>query len=89
MLAALAVITATLNVLYLTSSFFMLEVYDRVVPSRSVPTLIALALLALALFALHGFLDIIRTRVLIRVGSWLDRTLSGRVYDLVARLPLT
>jgi len=87
-LVALAVITATLNVLYLTSSFFMLEVYDRVVPSRSVPTLIALALLALALFALHGFLDIIRTRVLIRVGSWLDRTLSGRVYDLVARLPL-
>lgn len=38
-LAAVAVITATLNVLYLTSSFFMLEVYDRVVPSRSVPTL--------------------------------------------------
>ena len=87
-LAALAVITATLNVLYLTSSFFMLEVYDRVVPSRSVPTLVALALLALALFAFHGFLDIIRTRVMIRIGSWTDCALSGRVYDMIARLPL-
>src|SRR6476469_7010966 len=87
-LVALAVITATLNVLYLTSSFFMLEVYVRVVPSRSVPTLVALALLALALFAFHGFLDIIRTRVLIRVGSWVDQVLSGRVYDMIARLPL-
>jgi ATP-binding cassette subfamily C protein len=87
-LAALAAITATLNVLYLTSSFFMLEVYDRVVPSRSVPTLVALALLALALFAFHGFLDIIRTRVLIRVGGWVDQVLSGRVYDMIARLPL-
>jgi ATP-binding cassette subfamily C protein len=87
-LAALAVITATLNVLYLTSSFFMLEVYDRVVPSRSVPTLVALAMLALALFGFHGFLDIIRTRVMIRVGSWADRALSGRVYDMIARLPL-
>jgi ATP-binding cassette, subfamily C, type I secretion system permease/ATPase len=87
-LVALALITATLNVLYLTSSFFMLEVYDRVVPSRSVPTLVALALLAVALFGFHGFLDIIRTRVMIRVGSWADRALSGRVYDMIARLPL-
>jgi ATP-binding cassette subfamily C protein len=87
-LLALAVITGTLNVLYLTSSFFMLEVYDRVVPSRSVPTLVALALLALVLFAFHGFLDIIRTRVLIRVGGWVDLALSGRVHDLIARLPL-
>ncbi|MDO9426363.1 MAG: type I secretion system permease/ATPase, partial [Methylobacterium sp.] len=35
------------NVLYLTGSFFMLEVYDRVIPSRSVPTLVGLMLLAL------------------------------------------
>src|SRR5437773_10525413 len=48
-LVGLGVITAMLNVLYLTGSFFMLEVYDRVVPSHSVPTLIGLALLACAL----------------------------------------
>ncbi|QEL24747.1 type I secretion system permease/ATPase [Bosea sp. F3-2] len=85
---AIGVITATLNVLYLTSSMFMLEVYDRVVPSRSVPTLVSLALLALGLFALHCLLDVIRMRVLIDVGGWVDRALSDRVYDMVARLPL-
>ena len=36
--AGVAVFTAILNVLYLTGSFFMLQVYDRVLPSRSVPT---------------------------------------------------
>lgn len=45
-----AVFTAILNVLYLTGSFFMLQVYDRVLPSRSVPTLIALCILALGLY---------------------------------------
>src|SRR5713101_1826490 len=87
-LVAIGVITATLNILYLTSSFFMLEIYDRVVPSRSVPTLVGLALLALGLFAFHGFLDVIRIGVLIRIGRWLDQALSPRVYDMVARLPL-
>lgn len=87
-LVAIGVITATLNILYLTSSFFMLEIYDRVVPSRSVPTLVGLALLALGLFTLHGFLDIVRVGVLIRIGRWLDQALSRRVYDMVARLPL-
>ena len=87
-LVGIAIISGALNALYLTSSFFMLEVYDRVVPSRSVPTLVALAMLALGLFLLHGFLDVVRTRVLIRIGGWLDDALSGRVYDMVARAPL-
>ena len=45
------VASALVNVLYLTGSFFMLEVYDRVLPSRSIPTLIALCLLALLLYS--------------------------------------
>ena len=49
-----------INILYLTGSFYMLEVYDRVLPSRSVPTLVALSLLALTLFAFQGVLDVIR-----------------------------
>src|SRR5829696_4017903 len=59
-LIGLGLITAMLNVLYLTGSFFMLEVYDRVVPSRSLPTLIGIALLALGLYTFQGFLDIVR-----------------------------
>lgn len=76
------------NVLMLTGSFFMLEVYDRVLPSRSVPTLVALCILALALFAAMGVLDVIRGRLLVRVGASLDESLSARVYDTLMKLPL-
>jgi ATP-binding cassette subfamily C protein len=44
------IVSAVVNVLYLTGSFYMLEVYDRVVPGRSVPTLIGLSILAGTLF---------------------------------------
>ena len=77
-----------INLLYLTGSFFMLEVYDRVLPSRSVPTLIGLAVIAFVLYAFQGVLDIFRGRVLARIGASLDEALSGRVFDLVVRLPL-
>lgn len=83
-----AVMSGLVNILYLTGSFFMLEVYDRVIPSRSVPTLIGLAALALALYAFQGVLEAIRGRVLARVGAALDESLSGRVFDLVVRAPL-
>ncbi|WFU26422.1 type I secretion system permease/ATPase [Bradyrhizobium sp. CB1717] len=87
-LVGLGLITAMLNVLYLTGSFFMLEVYDRVVPSRSVPTLIGLAALVGALYSFQAFLDILRGRILVRIGEWLDRAFSARAYDIVARWPL-
>lgn len=87
-LVGLGLITAMLNVLYLTSSFFMLEVYDRVLPSHSVPTLVGLALLACGLYLVQAFLDIIRGRILVRIGDWLDRAFSERAYDIVARWPL-
>ncbi|GMA79431.1 hypothetical protein GCM10025880_58480 [Methylorubrum aminovorans] len=83
-----AVISGLVNILYLTGSFFMLEVYDRVIPSRSVPTLIGLAALALALYAFQGVLEAIRGRILARIGASLDESLSGRVFDLVVRAPL-
>ena len=76
------------NILMLTGAFFMLEVYDRVIPSRSVPTLIGLVILAGGLYAALGVLDFIRGRVLVRVGARLDETVSGRVYETIVRLPL-
>jgi ATP-binding cassette subfamily C protein len=77
-----------INVLYLTGSFFMLEVYDRVVPSRSVPTLVGLVVLAAGLYTAQGVLDLIRGRILVRIGASLDESLDTRVFDTVARLPL-
>ena len=85
---AVGILTAFLNVLMLTGSMFMLQVYDRVLPSRSVPTLVALFGLVAALYAFQGFLDLTRGRILVRIGSFLDEQLSARVYDAVARLPL-
>ena len=87
-LAAVGILTAFINVLMLTGSLFMLQVYDRVLPSRSVPTLVGLGVLAAGLFAFQGFLDMSRGRILVRIGSFLDEKLSGRIYDAVARLPL-
>jgi ATP-binding cassette, subfamily C, type I secretion system permease/ATPase len=76
------------NILMLTGSLFMLEVYDRVIPSRSVPTLVALLILAGGLYAAQGIIDAIRSRILVRVGNSLDEALSLRVYDAIVRLPL-
>lgn len=76
------------NVLMLTGAMFMLEVYDRVLPSRSVPTLVVLLALAAGLYAAQGGLDLIRGRVLVRIGESLDQALSARVYDAVVRLAL-
>ena len=53
------------NILMLTGAFFMLEVYDRVLPSRSVPTLVGLRDLAAGLYAVQGVLDLIRGRILV------------------------
>lgn len=84
----IALFSCVSNVLMLTGSFFMLEVYDRVLPSRSVPTLVALSILAGSLFAAQGILDLIRGRMLTRVGSSLEEHVSDRVFDAILRIPL-
>jgi ATP-binding cassette subfamily C protein PrsD len=81
--------SCVINLLYLTGSIFMLEVYDRVLPSRSVPTLIGIVIIAAVLYMAQGFLDLIRGRILGRIGTSLDETLNARVFDTVVRLPLT
>jgi PrtD family type I secretion system ABC transporter len=83
------VMSCMINLLYLTGSLFMLEVYDRVLPSRSVPTLVGLIVLAGGLYVAQGILDLIRGRILGRVGTSLDEALNARVFDIVVRLPLT
>ena len=77
-----------INLLYLTGSIFMLEIYDRVLPSRSVPTLVGLVVLAGGLYIAQGVLDLIRGRILGRIGTSLDEALNSRVFETVVRLPL-
>jgi ATP-binding cassette subfamily C protein len=84
----IALFSGMSNLLLLTGSMFMLEVYDRVLPSRSIPTLIGLSILAAVLFMAQGGFDLIRGRLLNRVGATLDETLSPRVYDTMVHLPV-
>jgi PrtD family type I secretion system ABC transporter len=83
------IISCMINVLYLTGSLFMLEVYDRVLPSRSVPTLVGLAILAGGMYFFQGVLDLLRGRILGRIGTALDEAVNARVFDTIVRLPLT
>ncbi|MGP9813804.1 type I secretion system permease/ATPase [Rhodopseudomonas sp. NSM] len=85
---AMAIFSGVSNILMLTGSFFMLQIYDRVLPSRSIPTLIALLALAIVLYFFQSALDLIRTRISARMGRHLDETLGERVFDAVIRLPL-
>jgi PrtD family type I secretion system ABC transporter len=80
--------SGVINVLMLAGSLFMMQVYDRVLPSRSLQTLVGLAVLVLVLYAFQGFLDFIRSRMLVRIGRALDEDLASRVYETVAALPL-
>jgi PrtD family type I secretion system ABC transporter len=81
-------LSCLINILMLTGPLFMLQVYDRVLPSHSIPTLLGLAVLVAGLFLFQGILDAIRSRVLLRIGGAVNDEMSARAYDTVARLPL-
>jgi len=83
-----ALFSGGINLLALIGPVFMLEVYDRVIPSQSVPTLIALGLLTLGIYAISGVLDIIRSRVMVRIASSLDLALSSKVFEVIAGVSL-
>lgn len=73
------------NILMLTGPLFMLQVYDRVLGSRSEETLVALLVLVIMLYGLMMFLDYARGRVLARFGARFQSILDRRVFDVVLR----
>ncbi len=87
-LVAIAVLSGALNLLTLASSLYMLEIYDRVLPSRSVPTLVGLTLLIVMLYLFYALFDILRGRLLLRIGGALDEGLNGRVFQAILSGPL-
>ncbi|SBS25787.1 Type I secretion system ATP-binding protein PrsD [Marinomonas aquimarina] len=80
-----------INILMLTAPFYMLQVYDRVVTSRSLETLLFLTLIMVFLFGVLGVLEWVRSRILVRVSNQIDQFLSHRVYgamfDAGVKLP--
>lgn len=87
-LLAVALFSCLLNVLALTGSVYMLQVYDRVLPSHSVPTLIGLTLFLLVIYASMGTLDTLRSMMTTRIGIRIERVLRRRVLSNVLLLPL-
>ncbi|UTS82943.1 type I secretion system permease/ATPase [Phaeobacter piscinae] len=71
------------NLLMLTSPLYMMQVYDRVLGSRSLETLVALTVLAGFLFLIMGVLDYVRGRILARVGARFHDQLETRVFNAV------
>ena len=85
---SVAVFSAAVNLLMLAGPLYMLQVYDRVLASRSVPTLVALSVMLVGAYAFQGALDLIRSRVVSRGAMLLDHHLSTTIHAAVVRLGL-
>lgn len=86
--AGVGLFSAGVNILALTGSVYMLQLYDRVLPAHSVPTLVGLTLIMLLLYAGFGVFDFLRSQVLSRIGVRVERALRGRVFSAVLLKPL-
>ena len=75
------ILTMVVNLLMLTPPWYMLQVFDRVLPSQNELTLIALTLVMLFLYAVMAFAEWSRTRLLVRTGVKLDEQLNSRVFN--------
>ena len=71
-----------INLLMLTSSIYMMQVFDRVLISRSGETLVMLSVIAIVALSTMAALDIIRTRIMFKVGAWLDDQISPVVLGM-------
>lgn len=85
---SLMMTSAVINLLMLTGALFMMQVYDRVLGSRSVPTLLALGGIALAAYLFQGVLDAIRARMLALVSERVDEAVAPLTLAAAAEMPL-
>src|SRR5262245_42372994 len=85
-LAGVALLSGIANLLMLAGPLYMLQVYDRVLTSRSVPTLVALSMLLVGVYVFQGMFDSIRSRLVVRTAALLDARLARAVHDSVISL---
>ncbi|BCB08595.1 type I secretion system permease/ATPase [Vreelandella venusta] len=76
------------NLLMLVPPMYMLQVYDRVLTTQSLDTLIMLTLVVIFLFMVMGGLELVRSRMLVRIGNRLDTTINQRLYGAMFRRSL-
>ncbi|TPK85673.1 type I secretion system permease/ATPase [Mesorhizobium sp. B2-4-13] len=80
-------LSGVINLLALTGSFYMLQIYDRALPSGSVPTLVAFSVLAIGLYLFQGLFDVLRSQILVRYGARLDARLAPLAHQVVIEMP--
>lgn len=86
-IAFVFLISGVVNVLALTGSFYMLQIYDRALTSQSIPTLLALSGLAIGLYLVQGLLDVSRSQILVRIGARFDRALAPLAHKVAIDMP--
>lgn len=86
--SALMTYSLCINLLMLTSSIYMMQVFDRVLVSRSGETLVMLSVIAIIALSAMAGLDIVRTRIMHKVGAWLDDQISPVVLDMSITIAL-
>lgn len=84
----IGVFSGVINILMLSGSLYMLQVYDRVIPSRNLTTLLGLSLIVLLAYLVQGYFDALRTRMLCRVATLFDVGLQEAIHQALASLPL-
>jgi ATP-binding cassette subfamily C exporter for protease/lipase len=76
----IGLMSLVVNVLMLAPTLYMLQVYDRVLISQSILTLLALTLICVFLFCVMAFADVMRSRMIVRMGVRLDEVLNSAVF---------
>ncbi len=83
-----AIFSGFINFLMLSGSLYMLQIYDRVLSSRSIETLIGVSLIVLAAYIVQGMLESVRSKMLGRIGALFDEQLSAPIRRALILLPL-
>lgn len=83
----LCLISGLINILALTGSLYMMQIYDRALTSGSIPTLVLLSIIAIGLYLFQGAFDVIRSQVLVRVGSRLDKKIAPLAHRVAIDMP--
>lgn len=80
-------LSGLINILALTGSFYMLQIYDRALGSGSIATLIGFSVLAIGLYLFQGMFDMLRAQILVRIGGSLDRKLAPLAHKVAVDMP--
>lgn len=85
---AIATFSLFINLLILTAPLYMMQVFDRVLMSRSGETLFMLTAIAIAALAVMAGLEVVRTSLMIHLSNWLDKRLGGATLSASVHMSL-